>query len=58
MDLRRTCRIGIRIDETVKEVVQNEAGKQNRTMSNLIESLIIEKYENEIESLRKEKNQK
>lgn len=58
MDLRRTCRIGIRIDETVKEVVQNEAAKQNRTMSNLIESLIFEKYEKEIDSLRKEKNLK
>lgn len=58
MNLRRTCRIGIRIDETVKEVVQNEAIKQNRTMSNLIESLIFEKYENEIEFLRKEKNSK
>lgn len=58
MDLRRTCRIGIRIDETVKEVVQNEAAKQNRTMSNLIESLILEKYQDEIEILREEKSSK
>lgn len=58
MDLKRTCRIGIRIDEVVKEVVQNEAAKQNRTMSNLIESLILEKYEKEIDFLRKEKNLK
>lgn len=58
MDLRRTCRIGIRIDETVKEVIQNEADKQNRTMSNLIESLILDKYKDEIELLREEKKSK
>ena len=49
-------RIGIRVDDIVKEVIQEQAKKENRSMSNLIESLITETYSKEIEKLRKEKS--
>lgn len=49
-------RIGIRVDDIVKEVIQDQAKKENRSMSNLIESLITENYSKEIEKLRKEKS--
>lgn len=48
-------RIGIRVDDIVKELIQEEAKKENRSMSNLIENLILDAYADEIEKLRKEK---
>lgn len=56
MTQTRKHRIGIRVDSLVKEVIQNQAEKENRSMSNLIESLIAETYAEEIEKLRKEKD--
>lgn len=50
-------RIGIRVDDIVKEVIQDQAKKENRSMSNLIESLIADTYTDEIEKLRKEKSE-
>lgn len=49
-------RIGIRVDDIVKEVIQEQAKKENRSMSNLIENLITETYADEIEKLRNEKS--
>lgn len=54
----RKHRIGIRVDSLVKEVIQTQAEKENRSMSNLIESLIAETYADEIEKLKKEKGMK
>lgn len=48
-------RIGIRVDDIVKELIQEEAKKENRSMSNLIENLILDAYADEIDKLRKEK---
>ncbi|MDD7352581.1 MAG: hypothetical protein PUG84_03870 [Peptoniphilaceae bacterium] len=55
-NLAKNNRIGIRVDDLVKEVIQTQAEKENRSMSNLIESLITETYADEIEKLRKEKD--
>lgn len=55
MTQTRKHRIGIRVDSLVKEVIQNQAEKENRSMSNLIENLIIDAYADEIKELRKEK---
>lgn len=49
-------RIGIRVDDIVKEVIQEQAKKENRSMSNLIENLITETYADEVEKLRNEKS--
>ena len=49
-------RIGIRVDDIVKEVIQEQAKKENRSMSNLIENLITETYADEIEKLRNKKS--
>ena len=48
-------KISIRVDDLIKEVIQTQAQKENRSMSNLMENLIIEAYADEIEKLRKEK---
>ena len=49
-------RIGIRVDDIVKEVIQEQSKKENRSMSNLIENLITETYADEVEKLRNEKS--
>lgn len=54
-NLTKNNRIGIRVDDLVKEVIQTQAQKENRSMSNLIENLILDTYADEIEKLRKEK---
>lgn len=54
-NLTKNNRIGIRVDDLVKEVIQTQAEKENRSMSNLIENLILDTYAREIEELRKEK---
>lgn len=54
-NLTKNNRIGIRVDDLVKEVIQTQAQKENRSMSNLMENLILEAYADEIEKLRKEK---
>ena len=54
-NLTKNNRIGIRVDDLVKEVIQTQAKKENRSMSNLIENLILDTYADEIEKLRKEK---
>lgn len=54
-NLTKNNRIGIRVDDLVKEVIQTQAEKENRSMSNLIENLILDTYAEEIEKLRKEK---
>lgn len=54
-NLTKNNRIGIRVDDLVKEVIQTQAEKENRSMSNLIENLILDNYSDEIEKLRKEK---
>lgn len=54
-NLAKNNRIGIRVDDLVKEVIQTQAKKENRSMSNLIENLILYTYADEIEKLRKEK---
>lgn len=54
-NLAKNNRIGIRVDDLVKEVIQAQAKKENRSMSNLIENLILDNYADEIEKLRKEK---
>lgn len=54
-NLTKNNRIGIRVDDLVKEVIQTQAEKENRSMSNLIENLILDTYADEIEKLRKEK---
>ena len=54
-NLAKNNRIGIRVDDLVKEVIQTQAKKENRSMSNLIENLILDTYADEIEKLRKEK---
>ena len=43
------------MDDLVREVIQTQAQKENRSMSNLIENLILDAYADEIEKLRKEK---
>ena len=58
MALVKNNRIGIRVDDLVKEVIQTQAEKENRSMSNLIENLILDTYAKEIEKLRKEKGLK
>ncbi|MDU1176938.1 MAG: ribbon-helix-helix protein, CopG family [Peptoniphilus harei] len=57
-NLIKKHKISIRVDDLVKEVIQTQAQKENRSMSNLIENLIIDAYEDEIERLRKEKGLK
>lgn len=57
-NLTKNNRIGIRVDDLVKEVIQTQAEKENRSMSNLIENLILDTYADEIEKLRKEKGLK
>ena len=54
-NLIKKHRIAIRVDDLVKEVIQTQAQKENRSMSNLIENLILDTYADEIEKLRKEK---
>lgn len=54
-NLIKKHRIAIRVDDLVKEVIQAQAKKENRSMSNLIENLILDAYADEIEKLRKEK---
>lgn len=54
-NLIKKHKISIRVDDLVKEVIQTQAQKENRSMSNLIENLIIDAYEDEIKELRKEK---
>lgn len=54
-NLTKKHKISIRVDDLVKEVIQTQAQKENRSMSNLMENLIIEAYADEIEKLRKEK---
>lgn len=54
-NLTKNNRIGIRVDDLVKEVIQTQAKKENRSMSNLIENLILDTYAKEIEKLKKEK---
>lgn len=54
-NLIKKHRIAIRVDDLVKEVIQAQAQKENRSMSNLIENLILDAYADEIEKLRKEK---
>lgn len=54
-NLIKKHKISIRVDDLVKEVIQTQAQKENRSMSNLIENLIIDAYADEIERLRKEK---
>lgn len=40
-------RIGIRITESLKEKIEEEAKRQNRSMSNLVESILKERFEKE-----------
>lgn len=54
-NLIKKHKISIRVDDLIKEVIQTQAQKENRSMSNLIENLIFEAYADEIEKLRKEK---
>ncbi len=54
-NLTKNNRIGIRVDDLVKEVIQTQAEKENRSMSNLIENLILDTYAKEIDKLKKEK---
>ena len=54
-NLIKKHKISIRVDDLVKEVIQTQAQKENRSMSNLIENLILDTYADEIEKLRKEK---
>lgn len=54
-NLIKKHKISIRVDDLVKEVIQTQAQKENRSMSNLMENLILEAYADEIEKLRKEK---
>lgn len=54
-NLAKNNRIGIRVDDLVKEVIQTQAKKENRSMSNLIENLILDAYADEIEKIKKEK---
>ena len=54
-NLIKKHRIAIRVDDLVKEVIQTQAQKENRSMSNLIENLILDAYADEIKKLRKEK---
>lgn len=54
-NLTKKHKISIRVDDLIKEVIQTQAQKENRSMSNLMENLIIEAYADEIEKLRKEK---
>lgn len=54
-NLTKKHRIAIRVDDLVREVIQTQAQKENRSMSNLIENLILDAYADEIEKLRKEK---
>lgn len=54
-NLIKKHKISIRVDDLVKEVIQTQAQKENRSMSNLIENLIIDAYADEIKELRKEK---
>ena len=54
-NLTKKHRIGIRVDDLVREVIQTQAQKENRSMSNLIENLILDAFADEIEKLRKEK---
>ena len=57
-NLIKKHKISIRVDDLIKEVIQTQAQKENRSMSNLIENLIIDAYADEIERLRKEKGLK
>lgn len=54
-NLIKKHKISIRVDDLVKEVIQTQAQKENRSMSNLMENLILDAYADEIEKLRKEK---
>ncbi len=54
-NLTKKHRIAIRVDDLVREVIQTQAQKENRSMSNLIENLILDAYADEIEKLRNEK---
>ena len=54
-NLIKKHKISIRVDDLVKEVIQTQAQKENRSMSNLMENLILETYADEIKKLRKEK---
>ncbi len=54
-NLIKKHKISIRVDDLVKEVIQTQAQKENRSMSNLMENLIIDAYADEIEKLKKEK---
>lgn len=54
-NLIKKHRIAFRVDDLVREVIQTQAQKENRSMSNLIENLILDAYADEIEKLRKEK---
>lgn len=54
-NLIKKHKISIRVDDLIKEVIQTQAQKENRSMSNLIENLILDTYADEIEKLRKEK---
>lgn len=54
-NLTKNNRIAIRVDDLVKEVIQAQAKKENRSMSNLIENLILDTYAEEIEKLKNEK---
>lgn len=54
-NLIKKHKISIRVDDLIKEVIQTQAQKENRSMSNLIENLILDAYADEIEKLRKEK---
>lgn len=54
-NLIKKHKISIRVDDLVKEVIQTQAQKENRSMSNLMENLILDTYADEIEKLRKEK---
>lgn len=57
-NLIKKHRIAFRVDDLVREVIQAQAHKENRSMSNLIENLILDAYSDEIEKLRKEKGVK
>lgn len=54
-NLIKKHKISIRVDDLIKEVIQTQAQKENRSMSNLMENLILDAYADEIEKLRKEK---
>ena len=41
----KTERIAIRVDSKTKKKIENLAKKENRSMSNFIENIIIEKLE-------------